>query len=138
VDAVAGELVRRDVIPEAAGRCDLGQQVLDQVMDMLLGSGEVRPPMQECGEFRAGVLVGKAVVGDERVGLQHGFQPLASVAGLIAEFPELCKVGGDLTFGLATSAAEGVTSTWCIVPVGLPFKAYPARGLPGPLHMSVA
>ena len=29
--------------------------------------------------------------------------------------------------GLATSAAESVTSTWCIVLVGLPFKAYPAH-----------
>jgi hypothetical protein len=31
--------------------------------------------------------------------------------------------------GLATSAAEGGTSTWCIVPVGLPFKAYPAHSI---------
>ena len=57
VDAVAGELVRRDVIPEVAGHGNLGQQVLDQVMDMLLRSGEVRTPMQECGQFGAGVLV---------------------------------------------------------------------------------
>jgi hypothetical protein len=98
VDAVAGELGRSDVIPEAAGRCHLDQQVLDQVMDMLLRSSEVRPPMQEWGEFRAGVLVGKAVVRDERVGLQDGFQPLASVASPIAEFPQLCKVRGDLPF----------------------------------------
>jgi hypothetical protein len=57
VDAVGGELVRRDVVPEVAGRCDLGQEALDQVMDMLLRSGEVGTPVQECGEFGAGVLV---------------------------------------------------------------------------------
>jgi hypothetical protein len=37
-------------------------------------------------------------VGDERVGPQHRFQPLASVASLIAEFLELGNVSGDLTF----------------------------------------
>jgi hypothetical protein len=57
METVGGELVRRDVIPEIAGRCDLGQQVLDQVVDMLLRFGEVRTPMQESGDFRAGVLV---------------------------------------------------------------------------------
>ena len=57
VEAVRGELVRRDVVPEVAGRCDLGQQVLDQVVDVLLRPGEVRSPMQEGGEFGAGVLV---------------------------------------------------------------------------------
>jgi len=31
--------------------------------------------------------------------------------------------------GPATSAAESVTSTWCIVPVGLPLKAYPAHSI---------
>ena len=80
MDAVAGELVRRDIIPKLTGRGDLGQQLLDQVMDLPLRVGEVRPPMQEGGEFGAGVLVGEAVMGDERVGLQHGLEPLTSVA----------------------------------------------------------
>ena len=83
---------------EPPRRRDLGQQVLDQVMDLPLGAGEVRPPMQQGGEFGAGVLVGEAVVGDERVSLQHGLEPLASVAGLVAEFGKLSKVSGDLAF----------------------------------------
>ena len=57
MEAVGGELVRRDVIPEVAGRCHLGQQLLNQVVDMLLRSGEMRTPMQEGGDFGAGVLV---------------------------------------------------------------------------------
>jgi hypothetical protein len=67
-------------------------------MDLLLCAGEVRPPMQEGGQFGAGMLVGEAVVGDERVGLQHRLEPLARVAGLVAEFGELGRVGGDLAF----------------------------------------
>jgi hypothetical protein len=42
---------------EVAGRCGLGQQVLDQVVDMLLRLAEVRTPMQEGGDFGSGVLV---------------------------------------------------------------------------------
>jgi hypothetical protein len=68
MEAVAGQLVRRDVSPKLTGRGGLGQQLLEQVMDPLLGAGEVRPPMQQGGDLRAGVLVGEAVVGDERVG----------------------------------------------------------------------
>jgi hypothetical protein len=98
MEAVAGQLVRRDVIPKLTGRGGLGQQVLDQVMDLPLRVREVRTSMQEGGKFGAGVLVGEAVVGDERVGLQHGLEPLASVAWLVAEFGELGKVGGDLAF----------------------------------------
>jgi hypothetical protein len=62
MDAVAGELVRRDIIPKLTGRGDLGQQLLDQVMDLPLRVGEVRPPMQQGGDLRAGVLVGEAVM----------------------------------------------------------------------------
>jgi hypothetical protein len=56
---------------------------------MLLRLAEVRTPMQEGGDFGSWVLVRQPVVGDERVGPQYRFQPLASVASLIAEFLEL-------------------------------------------------
>ena len=56
MEAVGGELVRGDVIPEVAGRGGLGQQILDQVVDMLLGPAEVRTPVQEGGDFGSGVL----------------------------------------------------------------------------------
>ncbi len=89
VEAVARKLVRRDIIPEVAGLCDLGQQVSDQVDELLLRPGDGLPSMQECREFGAVVL---AVVGDERVGLEHRFEPLASVAGLVPEFGEMCGI----------------------------------------------
>ncbi len=94
VEAVARKLVGRDIIPEVAGLCDLGQQVSDQVDELLLRPVDVLTSMQECREFGAVVL---AVVGDERVGLEHRFEPLASVAGKVAEFGEMFEVAGDVT-----------------------------------------
>ncbi len=52
--------------------------------------------MQECREFFGAVVL--AVVADERVGPQHGLEPLAGVAGLVTEFDEMRKVAGDVTF----------------------------------------
>ncbi len=94
VEAVARKFVRRDIIPEPAGLGDLGQQVSDQVDELLLRSGDVLTSMQECREFGAVVL---AVVADERVRLEHRFEPLASVARLVAEFGEMVEVTGDVT-----------------------------------------
>jgi len=37
-------------------------------------------------------------VGDESVGLEHSFEPLATVASLVPEFGEILEVAGDLTF----------------------------------------
>ena len=37
-------------------------------------------------------------MGDERVGLEHSFEPLASVARLVPDFGEMFEVAGDLTF----------------------------------------
>jgi hypothetical protein len=51
--------------------------------------------MQERREFSAVVL---AVVGDERVGLQHRFESLASFASLLPECGEMFEVAGDVTF----------------------------------------
>jgi hypothetical protein len=91
--AVARKLVRRDIIPDVVGLCGLGQQVSDEVAELLLRSGDVLTSMQECREFGAVVLVG-----NERVGLEHRFEPLASVAILVPDFVERFEVAGDLTF----------------------------------------
>ena len=95
VEAVARELVRRDIIPNVAGLCGLDQQVSDHVAELLLRPGDVLTSMQECREFGAVVL---AVVGDEGVGLQHSFEPLGSTASLVPEYGEMFEVAGDMTF----------------------------------------
>jgi hypothetical protein len=92
VKAVARKLVRRDIIPEVAGFCALGQQVSDEMPEVLLRTGDVLPAMQECRELGAVMLVG-----NEREGLEHGFEPLASVASLVPNFGEMFEVGCDLT-----------------------------------------
>ncbi len=93
VEAVARELVRCDIVPEVAGLCGVGQQVSDEVAELLLRSGDVLTSMQECREFGAVVLVG-----NERVGLEYSFEPLASVASLVPDFGKMFEVVGDLTF----------------------------------------
>jgi hypothetical protein len=95
VEAVAREFVRRDVIPDVADLRGLGQQVSDQMAELLLCSGDVLTSMQKCREFGAAVL---AVLRDERVGLKHRFEPLASVAGSVSDFGEMFAVAGDVTF----------------------------------------
>jgi hypothetical protein len=95
VEAVARELLRRDIIPDVAGLRALGQQVSDDVSEVLLRLGDALTSMQERREF-GGVV--PAVVGDEGVGFQHGFEPLTSVADLVPQFGEVFEVAGDLTF----------------------------------------
>ena len=48
VEAVARKLVRRDIIPDVARRCALGQQVSDEVAAVLRCPGDVLTVMQEC------------------------------------------------------------------------------------------
>ena len=76
--AVSRELVRRDILPEVARLCDLGQQVSNQVDQLLLRPVDVLTSMQECRELCAVVLT---VV--ERVGLEHRLEPIVSVAGVV-------------------------------------------------------
>jgi hypothetical protein len=82
VDAVASKLVRRDIPSEAAGSCDLGQRVPDQIDELLLHPADVLASMQHCRELPAVVLT--AV---KRIGLEYRFEPLVSVAGLVAKLP---------------------------------------------------
>lgn len=96
VKAVGRKLVRRDIVPDVAGFCCLGQQVSDHVVDLMLRSGDLLVPMEERSEF--GVVMPAGLVGDEGVRFEHGFQPLASVAGLLPDFGEILEVAGDLMF----------------------------------------
>ncbi len=95
VEAIARELLRRNIIPNVAGPCGLGKQVSDHIDELLLRPGDVLTSMQERREFGAIVL---AVVGDEGIGLQHSFEPLGSAARLVSEFGEIFEVAGDVTF----------------------------------------
>ena len=95
MEAVDRELVGRDIIPDFAGLCGLDQQNFDQSVDLLLRSSDVHTLMQECSEFGAGVLMGKALVGKERVSLEHSFEPLASVASPVPDFGEIIEVASD-------------------------------------------
>jgi hypothetical protein len=95
VEAVTRKLARRDIISDVASLCDLDQHISEHVAKLLLlRPGDVLTSMQERREFGAVVL---AVVGDEGVGLQHSFEPLASVAGLVPDFGEMFEVASDVT-----------------------------------------
>ena len=56
-------------------------------------SGDMLISMQECREFG-----GVALVLNECVGLEHGFEPLTSGASLASQFGEMFEVAGDVTF----------------------------------------
>jgi len=78
METVVRKLLRRDIIPEVTGLCALGQQVADDICEVLLRPGDVLISMQECREFG-----GVALVLNECVGLEHGFEPLTSVSSLV-------------------------------------------------------
>lgn len=74
----------RDFVWDAAGLCGLGQQAADHGAELLLRSHHLLVSMQGRREF--GVVVPAGPVGDEGVRLQHGFEPLASIATLLSNF----------------------------------------------------
>ena len=84
MEAVARKLVRRHIVPEVAGLLSLGQQVSDEVAELVLRSADVLTPMEECHEL--GAVDDRDIVVDERVGLEHRYEPLAGVAGSVSEF----------------------------------------------------
>jgi hypothetical protein len=96
VEAVARKLVGRDIIPDVASLCGLAQQVSKHVSELLLRSGHLLVSMQERREV--GIVVPAGLVGDDGVGLEHGFEPLASSASPVPDFGEMFEVAGDLTF----------------------------------------
>src|SRR5215211_4866309 len=93
VEAIVSKLLGRDIIPDVARIRGLGQQVSDDVREVLLRSVGVLTSMQERREF-----AGVALVLDECVGLEHGFEPLTRVAGLVPDFGEMFEVAADVTF----------------------------------------
>jgi len=96
VEAVARELVGRNIIPDAAGLSGFGQQFSDHLVKLVLRSCDLFASMEECREFA--VVAPLGFVGDERVRLQHGFESLVSVAGPVSDLGEIGQVAGDLTF----------------------------------------
>src|SRR3990172_2437620 len=60
VEAVARELVGRDIVADAPCLCRFGQQVSDHVAELLLRSGDLLVSMQERREFGVVVPVGLA------------------------------------------------------------------------------
>jgi hypothetical protein len=96
VEAVARKLVGCDIVSDVAGRCAFGQQVSDEVAELLLRSGDVLTSMQECRAFSA---AGPAqLVVNKRVGLEHRFEPLGSVTSLVPDFSEMFEVASVLTW----------------------------------------
>lgn len=72
VEAVAGQLVSRDVLAYGAGVGGRGDQVADHVVQLAFGAGDAFAAVQEGGELVVGVAVG--FVDDEGVGLEDGFE----------------------------------------------------------------
>ena len=95
MEAVTGQFVCSDVIPEVAGRGALIEQILKHVAKLMLRVRDVLIAMQECRYFD--VVVAVSLVGDERIGLKHGLESLANVAHMISDFGQICEMTRDLT-----------------------------------------
>jgi hypothetical protein len=80
VQAVASRLVGGDVAAYIATRRALRQQRGQEVGQVLLGAGDVIPAVEQHGEIRVAGLVSPALVGDQRAGRQHRFEPTGGVA----------------------------------------------------------
>src|SRR4029450_9895898 len=91
MQAVAGPPSRRHIIADLAAGYGPGQQVPDEVAELLGGSGHVGTAMQQRRQVPAVMLVD-----NQRVGLQDRLEPLASVTGAVSDLGELSKVLGDL------------------------------------------
>ena len=63
----------------------------------MLSSGNVMTLMHEGRKVRTVVLLG-SLMDYQSVGLEYGFEPFTSVAGLVTELDETGKVAGDVTF----------------------------------------
>jgi len=63
MQAVAGQLFGRHIIADLAAGCALGQQVSDEVSELLVGSGDMRAAMQQRGQVATVMLVDNQHVG---------------------------------------------------------------------------
>jgi hypothetical protein len=93
MQAVAGQFGGRYVTPDVTALHAVGQQVSEEVAQMLLGPDEMLAPVQEGREFAAVMLVA-----DERISLERRFEALASAACPVPDLGEMLEVTGDLAF----------------------------------------
>ena len=70
-----GELVRGDIVTDVAGVGRFGDQGSDHLAEVLLRSGHLLGAMEQAS--KCCVVVSGGFVGDQRVPLEHGRQPLA-------------------------------------------------------------
>lgn len=96
MEAVVHELIRRDIAPDIAALLSLGHEVSDHATELLIRQRDLPASMHECRQF--GVVVPTGLMGDESIGLEHCFESLSGVAGLVSDFGEIVEVGCDLTF----------------------------------------
>ena len=85
----SGQLVSRDVVPDAAASRALGQQVSDHVAKLLPRSVDLLVPMRERHE--AAVVVAVGLVGDECIAAQHGLESLAGAARAVPDLGEVLR-----------------------------------------------
>jgi len=101
MQAVACELVGRDVVADVAGLGGLREQVAEHGVQVVLCFGEVFAGVQKRRQFGAVRLmqvVLSPLVLDQRVGVQHLLEAFAGVALPVADLPELCQVAADPAF----------------------------------------
>jgi hypothetical protein len=93
VQAVVGQLVGGDVVTDPAGFDGLGDQVADEVVQVMLCMRDVRPAVELGGQI--GVV---GVVGSLCVRVENGGQPVGRSFGVIAGVGEMRDVVVDLPF----------------------------------------
>ena len=93
VEAVARELLRRDIVADVAGVRSLRQQFADKVQELLLRAGNMLALMEE--RHQLGPVMA-AVVSDECVGVEHRFEPLPGVAASGPDLRQLLEVADDM------------------------------------------
>ena len=93
VEAVTREFIGRNVIADSAGPCAFDEQGSEEFGQLLLCSVDMLASMQKCRK-----VVSVVLVDDQGVCVQHSFEALARVAGLIADFGEMLEVVADVTF----------------------------------------
>lgn len=96
MQAVARELIERDIIPNVARLCPLGQQVADHAAKLLRRSVDLFVSMQERRELA--VAVPARLVGHQGVSLEDGFEAPVRATGTVPHLGEVGEVPGDLTF----------------------------------------
>lgn len=95
VEAVGGQFVGCDAVPDVTGVGGVGEHVAEEVTELLLWPGYVLVAVEERGEFGAALLAG-SLVHDQRIRMQYGFESLAGFPDLVPQGGEVLEVGGDM------------------------------------------